>query len=417
MTEERKPLPSLRRDLDIVPVMHEDRPMFVLRDPESAESENLALSPASMAAASLLDGNRDAGQIQSMLRESAGVTVAYADIERVAGELARAGLLETDEVVERRRKILQEFLDSPTRPATLRGASYPADTLELARLFGGFARDAKGPGKPFPEAPANGRAPAGLVAPHIDFNRGGPVYAWSYQALAECEPPDVIVALGVAHASPASPWAMTPKAYETPWGPMAVDEALYKEIAGALWYDARADEWVHRKEHSLEFQAVWLRFLWREKTPPWVPILCSSFERWAPDRAPSTISTVEEAIARVGALLRRRAKKQRVMILAGVDLAHVGPRFGDELELNAELEKKIEAEDRKSLEKALALDADGFYLSVVADGHWRKVCGLSATYTALRWLKALGAPSGRLLSYGQAPDPAGGIVSFASAIF
>ena len=101
----------------------------------------------------------------------------------------------------------------------------------------------------------------------------------------------------------------------------------------------------------------------------------------------------------------------------GVDLAHVGPRFGDEIDLNPALEKRIEDEDRKSLAHALKLEADPFYLSVVADGHWRKVCGLSATYTALRWLKLLGAPEGRLLTYGQAPDPSGGIVSFASLIF
>jgi len=104
-------------------------------------------------------------------------------------------------------------------------------------------------------------------------------------------------------------------------------------------------------------------------------------------------------------------------VLAGVDLAHVGPHFGDELKLGPEVEKKVEAEDRASMEHALKLDADPFYLSVVADGHWRKVCGLSALYTSVRWLKALGAKPGELLTYGQAPDPRGGLVSFAGAIY
>ena len=65
------------------------------------------------------------------------------------------------------------------------------------------------------------------------------------------------------------------------------------------------------------------------------------------------------------------------------------------------------------------MDADGFYLSVVKDDHWRKVCGLSALYTALRWVKdaSVGAAKGELLTYGQAPDPAGGLVSFTSAIY
>ena len=29
---------------------------------------------------------------------------------------------------------------------------------------------------------------AGILAPHIDFQRGGPTYAWAYRALAESEP-------------------------------------------------------------------------------------------------------------------------------------------------------------------------------------------------------------------------------------
>src|ERR1019366_5722870 len=100
---------------------------------------------------------------------------------------------------------------------------------------------------------------------------------------------------------------------------MAVSGELYDEIAGALWYDPRADEWVHRKEHSLEFQALWLKFLWRDKTPPWVPILCSSFERFCPDKPPSSVATIDAALRKIGEGLARRAKTQRILILAGVD--------------------------------------------------------------------------------------------------
>jgi MEMO1 family protein len=228
----------------------------------------------------------------------------------------------------------------------------------------------------------------------------------------------VIVSLGVAHVSPDSPWIFTPKSYETPFGPMEVDDALYEKLSSRVWYEPRADEWAHKNEHSLEFQAVWLKYLWRERAPKWIPILVSTFERFSPDEAPSKVATIEKAIKDFAAVLKAEVARGRtVMILNGIDLAHVGPRFGDDLELTPELEMKIEAEDRASLVAAMALDADGFYRSVVAGGHWRKVCGLSALYTGLRLIKELGAPPGRLLTYGQAPDPAGGIVSFASAIY
>lgn len=412
-----RPIPPLRADLEAVPIEHEGETAFYLRDLEEIATRSVALSPGGLLLASLFDGRRSASELQGALMTRGGALLDPGEILKLASDLEEAGLLETGAVAAKRQEALEAFKKSPVRKPALAGASYPEDTLELSKWLGSFYRDPKGPGKAPPERPS-GKAPVGLIAPHIDWHRGGPAYAWAYGALAEREPPDAIVALGVAHASPASPWAMTRKAYETPFGPMAVHDGLYKDIAAALWYDPAADEEAHRREHSLEFQAVWLRFLWRERTPPWVPILCSSFERFCPDKPPSSAPSVEKALERIGETLKRRAEEGlRILVLAGVDFAHVGPRFGDQVQLGPEVERRIESEDRRSLERATALDADGFYAATVADGHWRKVCGLSATYTAARWIKALGASQGRLLAYGQAPDPSGGIVSFASAIY
>jgi len=299
----------------------------------------------------------------------------------------------------------------------LGNGGYPSGKQELSKFLGAFFRDAKGPGKGKPDLPS-GTSPKGLVSPHIDFFRGGPAYAWAYQALAQTPPPDAIVALGVAHISPDSPWIMTPKAYETPFGRMRVDTELYNDIKKSLWYDPRRDEWAHRNEHSLEFQAVWLKYIWGNKTPPWVPILCSSFEGLCDEGTPSTVPTIENALEEIGERLKKRAKKKRILVLAGVDLAHVGPCFGDPDPINRAAEKRIETEDRRSIEHLLDLDAEAFYGSVVAGDHWRKVCGLSTLYTAARWIRALNnGIRGELLTYGQAADPRGGVVSFTSAIY
>lgn len=413
------PIPApLRADLEIVAAEHEGQPVFLLRDGEGLTDKALAVLPGAVAVASLFDGRRSAEELRDAIVKDSGATIMASDIEGLARELEGAGMLETAEISRKRLEVLRAFKASPTRPMALDGA-YPRAPLELASHLGGFFRDAKGPGKPLADKPSAAAPLAGLISPHIDLARGGPAYAWAYGALAEAPPPDLIVAFGVAHVSPDSPWVMTRKGYETPHGAMTVDDGLYRDLASCLWYEPTADEWAHRREHSLEFQALWLRFLWRDKTPPWVPILCSSFERFASDRAPSKIPTVDGALGKMGEVLAKRAAKgERILVLAGVDLAHVGPRFGDDLQLGPELERRVEEEDGKSLAHAVKGDADAFYLSVVADGHWRKVCGLSATYSALRCLKALGASAnGKLLNYGQAPDPAGGLVSFASAAF
>ncbi|MBI5631257.1 MAG: AmmeMemoRadiSam system protein B [Elusimicrobia bacterium] len=416
--ETASPLPAMRRDVEAVPIEHEGSPMFLLQDSEGISPEPIAVSPTAMLVASLLNGKSTAAELQAAFTKATGTVLGLGEISSLVSELGRMNYLETSEVAERRKAIWEGFLKSPARPAVLSGSAYPKEGLELAQALGKFFVDPKGPGKPLADKPALPRAPLGLVSPHIDLDRGGPSYAWAYGALSEAPPPDLIVALGVAHASPNSPWILTRKSYETPYGSLDTSLELFQDVQDLLWYDACADEWAHRREHSLEFQALWLKYLWREKTPPWVPILVSSFERFAPDRAPSGVETVETALRRIGERLAERGKKQRIMILAGVDLAHVGPRFGDDVEVNAELKLRVEAADRETLEQALKLDADAFYLSAVAGGHWRKICGLSALYTGLRWIKALGGEGpGKLLSYGQAPDPAGGLVSFASAIF
>lgn len=391
--------------------------MFVLRDLEELTDKPLALSGGGMMLVSLLDGRRTAADLCAEFEKAAGSPIEPSVVLDLVGALEEAGYLETPAVAKKRKDAAEFFKASPKRPAVFAGPSYAADPLLLAGELGSFFTDEKGPGKEKETEPSR-PAPRGLVAPHIDFTRGGPAYAWAYQALSERRPPDVIVALGVAHVSPDAPWTFTPKTYETPYGAMEVDGPLYDALASKLWYDPRADEWVHKNEHSLEFQAVWLKHLWREKTPKWVPILVSSFERYSETQPPSKTPTIEKALRDFGEVLAAEAARGRsVLVLNGIDLAHVGPRFGDEDDVTPELEKKIEDEDRRSLVAAMSLDADGFYESVVDGGHWRKVCGLSAYYTGLRMMKALGARPGRLLTYGQAEDPAGGVVSFASAIY
>ncbi len=394
--------------------------MYVLRDLEELSEKPLALSGGGMFLVSLLDGKRTAEQVRELFQKSSGAEIQTAVILDLVRALDDSGYLETPETAAKRKKSLELFKASGRRPAVFAGPAYPAEPPALTEALGGYFTAESGPGKAKAPAPAK-PAPLGLVAPHIDFGRGGPAYAWAYQALSERRAPDAIVSFGVAHVSPDTPWVFTPKDYETPFGAMSVDAPLYDALSKKVWYDPRADEWTHKNEHSLEFQAVWLRYLWGGKTPPWVPILVSSFERLSPDEVPSKAAVLEKAIKDFADVLKAEMDAgRRIMVLAGIDLAHVGPRFGDDLELTPELEKKIEGEDRKSLVDAMALDADGFYRSVIADEHWRKVCGLSALYTSLRLIKELGgssAPPGRLLTYGQAPDPAGGIVSFASAVF
>jgi AmmeMemoRadiSam system protein B len=104
---------------------------------------------------------------------------------------------------------------------------------------------------------------------------------------------------------------------------------------------------------------------------------------------------------------------RRYCLIAGADLAHVGPRFGDPEPVSRARLARVETEDRALLSLVEAVDPGGFFASVAADGDSRRTCGLSPIYAVLATLPA---GRGRLLRYGQWPDPQG-VVTFASLAF
>ena len=59
----------------------------------------------------------------------------------------------------------------------------------------------------------------GVLSPHIDFHRGGPVYTWSYKELVEQSDADTFVILGVAHQYCRNRFALDPQGLRDPAGP------------------------------------------------------------------------------------------------------------------------------------------------------------------------------------------------------
>src|SRR6185295_5446520 len=100
-----------------------------------------------------------------------------------------------------------------------------------------------------------------------------------------------------------------------------------------------------------------------------------------------------------GVVLRRLG---RVLVVAGADLAHVGPRFGDGRPLDERGRERLEARDAESIALALGGDAPGFFRQVASDLGTRRVCGLGPIYTLLR---ALPPARGERLHYDQCVDP------------
>jgi hypothetical protein len=226
------------------------------------------------------------------------------------------------------------------------------------------------------------------------------------------ELPELVVILGTSHYG-AGPelFSATRKNYATPFGPVTTDAAFIDRLAARYHGDLFADEMLHRGEHSIEFQALFLAYALGVRGYQVVPILVSSFhEMVASGVTPACDSRVESFIAALRAELE--ADSRRVLILAGVDFAHVGKKFGDDFAADSTVAARVQREDLQLIESIKRGDPDAFFADILKDRDARRICGLSPMYTQLELLRGRSA---RLLKYGIAMEPQSeSAVSFAS---
>lgn len=398
------------RALEAFPVEHEGQQCIALRDPAGFTDQIAVLPPLLLDLVSLFDGEHSIAQIQDVMRGRHGETPSADQIAAVVERFDRAGFLDSERFAARRLALEDEFRRSPVRAASHAGAAYAGEPAELTAQIDAFFTGPDGPDHPesTPAATRVSRSSglSALIAPHIDFHRGGSTYGWAYKEILDRSDADLYVILGTCHAGMADPFSVTLKPYDTPLGAVPVDREFYEGLAGRAGQDLLASEPAHRREHSIEFQTVMLqRLLGRRRPFTILPVLASYlheaiWRRGRPEadaRVPRFVDALRDTIA---------SSSRRVCLIAGVDLAHVGPRFGDAAPNTADSLAAVEAADRRMLEPVVAADAGGFFASVAADGDARRICGLSPIYTLLRLLPG---SSGRLLRYTQWPDPEGAV--------
>ena len=397
------------RAVEAFPVEQEGQRYVALRDPAGYVAEVIMLPVDLVEVLALFDGEHPISAIQAELLQRHGEQVARASLEQLIGELDAHGFLESPAFARRRAAIDDAFLGAPRRPASHAGGAYPDDPAELRSRMDGFFTSPQGPGA---VGDFQGGGVSGLIAPHIDFHRGGPAYAWAYRDLAERCDADLFVIFGTCHAGMADPFALTRKDYDTPLGAARVDREVVEALAARAGQDCFGSELAHRNEHSIEFQAVFLSYLYAGRRDiRIVPVLTSfAHEALARGQRPDDDPRVGRFL---DALADLAGSGRRVAFIAGADLAHVGPRFGDPQPVSPAELGTIDREDREMLRAVQAGDPEGFFESVRADGDRRRICGLSPIYTLLR---VRAGAKGLLRQYGQWPDPQG-VVSFASVVF
>lgn len=386
--------PTLR-PLDFQPITYRGQQMWLLRDPLKLSETQLIFPPELAQILLFLDGSRSVAQIHLAFCQQVGEWVDVHLINETLAQLDAACLLDNERSRQAKAQILAAYRNQPYRPPALAGLGYPADPAGLDTAFHTYAEnDLLNDWQPW-----HGQA---IISPHIDYQRGGPVYAkvWRRAAATVAEA-DLVLIFGTDHNGGSSSLTLTRQPYATPYGLLPTDLNLVDGLAETIGPEnSYALELNHREEHSIELSAVWLHHTLRQvgrAACPMVPILCGSFHHFVSNgHHPAGDPTLNAFIEK----LRQLCSGRRVLAVASVDLAHVGPNFGDPFRMDKNRRDSLTLSDKSLIEAINRGDHLRFYQEIAAGQDSNRICGFSSIYLMLRYL---GQVSGLEVAYAHCP--------------
>jgi hypothetical protein len=385
--------------------------VLVLRDTEGITEGTVSIPPALIPVVARFTGEKTCEQIAVDASRELGMEVEVETVSRAAKVLEDALFLEGPSYRAAREEVVRKFAASKARAASHAGGAYLADPAELRAYL-----DTKCLAKGEPAEGSRDQRMVALVSPHIDPWRGAVGYGHAYAALARDLPEgaDTFIVFGTSHAPMREPFALCRKAFETPLGAMEADEDAIDTIAQAAGFDVYADLLNHKREHSIEFQVLFLKHVLGKRPARIVPILAGLGDPQARRADPARDARSMRFLDAVRGVIEGLGG--RAVVVAGADMAHVGPRFGDRSPYDARARGRLAETDRESLARAALGDAPGFWAHVAEDLDTRRVCGLAPIYSLLHAMPR--AARGELLHYEQTIDADdGSIVSHAALGF
>ena len=411
-------IPRLRA-VEAFPVQQDGNNLIYLKDPLNL-AKPLGVSPIGYSLMAHFDGVHSLIDIQELYSKQIGTVLLTDELKEFIDMLDEHYYLISERFIEHQKSVIEAFSRAPTRAPAHMGGVYPNDARALKAQLDGYFDSPEGPGLALTNA--RRMTPKAVVAPHIDFHRGGPAYAWAYKPLLESDGAELYILIGTSHCGGNNPFILTLKDFETPLGIVETDKTLVSQLQNVCQQDLFADEYLHRGEHSLEFQVVFLKYLAQRRAEllgqperPFkiVPILVSSFHAMVASR------TLPERTPMVGTFLSALKSlvddRREVCFVAGVDLAHVGRQFGDVEPITEDFLNWVESEDDRLVERLAARDAPGFFHEIAKDQDKRRICGFSPLYSLIHLLKD---GKGQRLKYSQAFTPeTASAVTFTSMVF
>jgi AmmeMemoRadiSam system protein B len=403
-------LPRLRTNLDFMPSPVPEKPGLLIRDPFRYSDATLIIPPALVACLEFFDGRSGEPDLREFLVRLTG-DVTVGDLEKhLIDTLSGAGFLEDENFLQQKERTERGFCAALLREPAHAGSGYPNQPDALAETLRDYMAE--------PSADSSGRATAGpvmaIAAPHVSPFGGSDSYRAAYSALSPRDAERTFVILGTSHYGQPERFGLTRKPFVTPFGQAVTDTKLVEELERSANGAVAMEDYCHAVEHSIEFQVIFLQHLFGPRIRI-VPVLCGAYARSLYQGGlPEDDDRVKRMLAALGELAAREG--DRLLWVLGVDMAHMGRRYGDALAATAGRDQmeQVEQRDRDRIRRMEAGDAGGFWELVRENQDDLKWCGSAPIYT---FLKAVPGARGSLLRYQQWNIDEQSVVSFAGMRF
>jgi len=400
-------LPALRMNLDFMPSPLPDRPGLLMRDPYRFSDTTLIIPPPLVECLRFFDGEHTDLDLREWLVQRTGQLEVGELQQQLIEALSEAGFLHDQNYEQLRAVRFREFAESPARPASHAGQAYPEEKEELAAVLSRCLNA---------DAPPDGAGGelVGIAAPHVSLEGGWRCYQAAYRALSEAYAGRTFVILGTSHYGESGKFGLTKKNFVTPYGEAVCDAESVEWLARAASGAVTMEDYCHQVEHSIEFQVIFLQHLFGPGVRI-LPVLCGSFSRSIQEGGlPEGDDEVRRFLDALGELAALRGSNW--FFVLGIDLAHMGHRYGDSYpaEANRGPMEEVAARDRERLARVEAWDKAGFWRLVQQNQDDLKWCGAAPLYTLM---SALPQARGRLLRYEQWNIDDQSVVSFAGMAF
>ena len=399
------PLPRLRLDLEFHPSPDPARPGLLVRDPFRYSDVTLIVPPLLLRGMTLLDGAHSMEDMHALMVPMVGLSKVDGIVKDLLEGLSEAGFLNDDAFARIRAGREQAFVAAATRQAAHAGGGYPLDAAELKQTLSAWMTRASA-------IDVRDQLVA-IAAPHASPHAAVPTYATAFDALPaspEAVADRTFVVLGTSHYGAPGSFGLTHKPFETPLGTATTNTALVKALSAAAPGAFTLDDYCQSIEHSIEFQVLFLQHRFGPDVRI-LPLLCGPFV----NARPEDNDNVARALGALGDLHAKHG--DRLLWVLGVDMAHIGPRYGDQAAARANDDQmtRVAERDRERMDRINSGDAAGFWdLVGGAARDDLKWCGAAPLYTFLR---AVPDTRGQTLHYDQWNIDDSSVVSFAALSF